>query len=143
MAKAIKEAKKKSKLIEILTKEYKWENLILAVFVLAGIVISTLILSSVLTIDPNFPVLGNPTVGKIFSIVLLIISILGLLLVLYPFISPSLPELRKITWPNKSKYFKTLAQVLAFIIIVTVILFLFDLAGTSVIKLINEWRNNG
>jgi preprotein translocase subunit SecE len=142
MAKAIKEAKKKSKLLEILTKEYKWENLILALFVLAGIVISTLILSGVLTIDPSFPVLGVGKVGKIFAIVLLVISILGLLLVLYPFVSPSIPELRKITWPSRPKYFKTFLQVIVFIVLITVILFLFDYVGTKVLQLITEWRNN-
>jgi preprotein translocase subunit SecE len=139
---AEKEKREKSKLMQVLTKEYRWENLVLALLVLVGIVISILILTNVLTIDQSFPVLGQGNVGKVFAWILLSISILGLLLVLYPFIVPALPELKKVSWPHAGKFFRTFAKVMIFTIFLTLILFLFDLVGTEIQSQITTWRES-
>jgi len=141
MAKKEAVKKEQSKLLQVLTKEYKWENLLLAILVLAGIIISVLILTDVLAIDETFPVLGYKNTGKIFAWVLLGIAVIGLLLVLYPFIGPALPELKKVSWARGAKYWKTALTVFVFIIIVTLVLFLFDYVGVQIQKVVNDWRN--
>jgi preprotein translocase subunit SecE len=136
-----KNAPKHSKLVEILTTEYKWENLLLLFLVLAGIIISLLIITKVLTIDPSFPVLGEGNVGTIFSWVLFSISVLGLLVVIYPFILPSFGEFRKISWSKGREYWKNLTIVLVFLIVLTTVLALFDITVTQISKWITELRD--
>ncbi|MDR2828272.1 MAG: preprotein translocase subunit SecE [Acholeplasmatales bacterium] len=139
MAIKAKEKKEKSKLLEVLTKEYRWENLILAVLVIAAIILSSLILTNTLTIDPNFPVLGQGVAGKVFAWVLLGIAIIGLLLVLYPFLLPAVPELKKVSWPKGLVYLDLAIRVFVFTILLTAILFLFDKAATEIFKWIKTW----
>ena len=141
MAKKEKEKKQKSKLLEVLTKDYKWENLLLIFLSIAALVVAMLIILDVLSIDENFPVLGQGNNGKIAAWVLLIISLLGVFLFLYPFITPAIPELRKIAWPTGMKFVKIATKVFIFIIIITTILSLFDLLGLKIISIIEEWRN--
>ena len=124
-----KETERKSKLVEVLTTEYKWENLLLGFLsIIAGALSMMLITgNSLLQIDSNFPILGQGNNGIIFAWALFLISVFGLVLFLYPFILPALPELKKITWPTKSKFIDHSIRVILFLIIVTLIIFLYDL----------------
>mgnify|MGYP003338879913 CR=1 FL=1 len=67
MAIKVKDTEEKSKLLEVLTKEYKWENLLLGVLatVSAGLALMIISGNPLLQINPNFPnqkieVLGPP-----------------------------------------------------------------------------------
>lgn len=75
----------KSKLMEVLTTEYKWENLLLGFLAVASSALSMMIINKTLKIDASFPILGTGNNGVIFAWFLLAISIIGLLLVLFPF----------------------------------------------------------
>lgn len=124
----------KSKLAELLTKDYRWENLLLAVVSIAAAVLSLMIITDLgpLTISPTFPLLGEGNWGKVFAWVLLVISLFGLFLVLYPFIMPAIPELKKITWASFGKFFEAVIRTIFFIVIVTGVIIVFD----AIIKLI-------
>ncbi len=76
MAIKVKDTEEKSKLLEVLTKEYKWENLLLGVLatVSAGLALMIISGNPLLQINPNFPILGTEPNGTIFSWVLLVIS---------------------------------------------------------------------
>ena len=116
-----KQVEQKSKLLEVLTTEYKWENLLLGILATISAALALMIISGnvLLQIDPNFPILGQGNNGLIFAWVLFAISIFGLILVIYPFILPAIPELKKITWPTFPKFLDHAVRVLIFIFIVT------------------------
>jgi preprotein translocase subunit SecE len=123
-----KPTEQKSKLLEVLTTEYKWENLLLAILAILSAALSLMIISGsvLLRIDPNFPILGQGNNGIIFAWVLFLISLFGLALVIYPFFVPALPELKKITWPTLPKFVDHSTRVLIFLFILTGVILLFN-----------------
>jgi len=125
---AIKERDKqeKSKLMEVLTTEYKWENLLLGFLAIASAALAAMIINKTLTIDASFPILGSGNNGIIFAWFLLTISLIGLLLVIFPFLQAAFPELRKISWPSKKKYLENTAKTLVYVVVLTLTLVLFD-----------------
>ena len=125
---AIKERDKqeKSKLMEVLTTEYKWENLLLGFLAIASAALAAMIINKTLTIDASFPILGSGNNGIIFAWFLLAISLIGLLLVSLPFLQAAFPELKKISWPSKKKYLENTAKTLVYVAVLTLTLVLFD-----------------
>lgn len=119
----------KSKLIEVLTTEYKWENLLLGILATLSGALALMIISgnSLLQINANFPILGQGNNGVIFAWVLFAISIFGLILVIYPFFLPAIPELKKITWPTFPKFVDHSIRVLIFLFILTGVILLYNL----------------
>ncbi len=119
----------KSKLLEVLTTEYKWENLLLGVLATLSGALSLMIISgsTLLQINENFPILGQGNNGIIFAWVLFAISVFGLILVIYPFFLPAIPEIKKITWPSWTKFLDHSVRVLIFLIILTGMLLLYDI----------------
>ncbi|MCK9235493.1 MAG: preprotein translocase subunit SecE [Acholeplasmataceae bacterium] len=124
-----KDVEKKSKLWEIVTTEYKWENLILGILATLSAALALMIISGnpLLQISPSFPILGEGNNGVIFAWVLFTISVFGLILVIYPFFLPALPELKKITWAKWSKFLDHSVRVLIFLFFLTGFIFLFNL----------------
>jgi preprotein translocase subunit SecE len=55
------------------------------------------------------------------------ISIFGLILVIYPFFLPAIPELKKITWPTFPKFVDHSVRVLIFLFILTGFILLYNL----------------
>ncbi len=123
-----KTEEQKSKLLEVLTTEYKWENLLLGILATLSAALALMIISGnvLLQIDPNFPILGQGNNGLIFAWVLFAISMFGLILVIYPFFIPALPELKKISWPSFPKFLDHAVRVLIFLVILTGFILLFN-----------------
>ncbi len=124
-----KPEEQKSKLLEVLTTEYKWENLLLGVLATLSGALAVMIISgsTLLQINSNFPILGQGNNGIIFAWVLLAISVFGLLLVVYPFFLPAIPELKKITWPSWPKFLDHSVRVMIFLFVLTGMLLLYDI----------------
>ncbi len=123
-----KSEQQSGKLIEVLTKEYRWENLLLGVLAIisAALAVSILVGVSWLTPpDDSFPIIGGNNFF-IFAWVLLAISVFGIVLVIYPFFLPAIPELKKISWAGWKKFLDNATRVVFFLIILTGFLFLFD-----------------
>ncbi len=78
-----KNEEQKSKLLEVLTTEYKWENLLLGILATISAALALMIISgnTLLQIRDDFPILGEGNNGLIFAWVLFIISLFGLILV--------------------------------------------------------------
>lgn len=121
-----RDQQEKSKLMEVLTTEYKWENLLLGFLAVASAALAAMIINKTLRIDASFPVLGTGNNGVIFAWFLLAISVIGLLLVVFPFLQAAFPEMKKIAWPTKKKFFENSAKTLVYLVILTLVLFLFD-----------------
>ena len=131
MAIKVKQVEEKSKLLEVLTTEYKWENLLLGILATVSGALALMIITggpnSLLQINENFPVLGQGNNGLIFAWVLFAISVFGLILVIYPFFLPAFPELKKITWPSWPKFLDHSVRVLIFVFILTGLILLFNI----------------
>ena len=116
---------KRNKLLEVLSQDYRAENIFLALIAVIAMAFSVMILSETLNVKENYPLLG--TYPKVFAIILLVISTLGLLVVLWPFYQPSFGEFRKITWARPHELYEDLFRVFVFMIFFVFILLFFDI----------------
>lgn len=121
---------KRNKLLEVLSQDYKAENIFLAFIAIIAMAFSIMILSGTLNVKDNYPLLG--AYPKVFAIILLVISTLGLLVVLWPFYQPSLGEIRKITWAKPRELYEDLFRVFVFMIFFVFILLFFDIICRSI-----------
>ena len=116
---------KRNKLLEVLSQDYRAENILLALIAIIAMAFSIMILAGTLNIKDNYPLLG--AYPKVFAIILLVISTLGLLVVLWPFYEPSIGEIRKITWARPKELYQDLFRVFVFMIFFIFILLFFDI----------------
>lgn len=133
-----KETEKQSKLVEILTTEYRWENLLLLVLAVLSTALSLIIIinKGPIAIDSSFPILGNRTNQLIFAWILFGISMLGIGLVAAPFIAPAIPELKRITWAKKSEFIDHSVRVILFILFFVFVILSFDIIVLALLRLL-------
>lgn len=133
-----KNDEQKSRLLEVLSTDYKWENLLLGLLatIAAALAFVIILNKGPLYIDPSFPVLGERKNALIFAWVLFGIAVFGLALVVYPFFLPAIPELKQITWPTRKMFWDHAARTFIFLIIVTGFIFVFDIAAERLLKLL-------
>ncbi|HHT55680.1 MAG TPA: preprotein translocase subunit SecE [Acholeplasma sp.] len=133
-----KETEKQSKLVEILTTEYRWENLLLLVLAVLSTALSLIIIinKGPIAIDSSFPILGNRTNQLIFAWILFGISMLGIGLVAAPFIAPAIPELKRITWAKKSEFIDHSVRVILFILFFVFVILAFDIIVLALLRLL-------
>lgn len=110
-----------NKLVEILTTEYKGESLVLGILATITAALAVMIIGRVqgFHIPPDFPVLGGSPNDMIFAWSVLVIALLGLSLVIYPFFLPAFPELRKISWAKWPEFLDNSVRVLLFVALIT------------------------
>jgi len=116
---------KRNKLLEVLSQDYRAENIFLALIAIIAMAFSVMILSGSLNVKDNYPLLGS--YPKVFAIILLVISTLGLLVVLWPFYEPSFGELKKLTWATPKELYEDLFRVIVFMIFLVFVLLFFDI----------------
>ena len=114
----------KSRIIEYLMEEHKWENYVFLAVSVITLVLGTLILAGTLTVKENMPLIGD--YPKAFAWILVGIAGLGVLYALYPFFKPSFPELKKITWIKGWKFVGNIIRTFLFIIIFALLFLLYD-----------------
>lgn len=133
-----KEKEQKSKLVEILTTEYKGESLILGILATITAALAIMIIGRVqgIHIPEDFPVLGGSPNDMIFAWTVLVIAILGLSLVIYPFFLPAFPELRKISWAGLKDFLDEAVRVILFVLIVTLFVSAIDVIIIRIIEVI-------
>ncbi len=123
---AIKERKKaqSSKILDVLKTEYRWENVVLAILASLALAFSLLIVNGTLEVRESFPVIGK--YPMIFAWILFSISVIGILLVVYPFFVQALPEVKKISWANFTTAIDAIIKVFIFVIIFALLFVGFD-----------------
>ena len=134
MAIKVKAEKKESKLVELLKKETRFENYFLLFISLIAMAMSVMILTGDLVPYEGFPLIGE--YPKVFAVVLLIISVLGLMIVAAPFVQSIKPEFKKITWADWKSFVGDTVKVFIFIIVLALFFFFSEVVITEVVKLI-------
>jgi preprotein translocase subunit SecE len=114
----------KSRILEYLMEEHKWENYVFLAVSVITLVLGTLILVGTLTVKDNMPLIGD--YPKVFAWVLVGIAGVGVLYALYPFFKPSFPEFKKITWIKGWKFVGNIIRTFLFIIIFALLFLLYD-----------------
>lgn len=138
-----KETKKENSILSIFTKEYKYEGLFLLFLSVVAILLGTMVLIG--TNDPNgLPLSINEDVfligdyPKVFAWILIILGTMSLILAVWPFVKPSITELKRVSWASKGTLLQNTAVVFAFIVIVAGFFLLSDFLLGYVLRGI-EW----
>ena len=129
----------KNKLVEILTTEYKGESLILGILATITAAIAVMIIGNVqgLHIPADFPVLGGSPNDMIFAWTVLVIALLGLALVIYPFFLPAFPELRKVSWAGFREFVDNSVRVIIFVLTFTLFVAAIDGITLRIIEVLS------
>lgn len=125
--------KKKSRIVQFLETEYKYENFILVTLSLFAIIFGVLILQDTFSIPSDAFLVG--TYSNVFAWVLISLGAISLLLWAIPFYRPSLSEIKHVKGLKKREFLGNIVKVIVFTIILALLFFLFDL----VIELIISW----
>ena len=117
-----KDVKKENGILAIFTKEYKYEGLLLLFLSLIAILLGSMVLigeSSVdgrpLSINPDVFLIGD--YPKAFAWILIILGVMSLILAVWPFLKPSVSELKRVSWAKKGDLLQNTAIVFAFVVI--------------------------
>lgn len=132
--KAQQKPEDKSRLLEYLKNEHKWENYVLLVLSFFALVLGLLILNGTLTVNEDFPLIGN--FPKAFAGTLVALAVLAILLSLWPFFKPAFPELKKVRWLRFRDFLADSARVFIFMFILVAICLLYDAFISRLIKVI-------
>lgn len=127
------EKEKKNRVMDVLLKEHKWENLVLAILAVFAIELGVLILSgNYLSIPEEAFLIGK--YWKAFSWILVGLGAVSFILAVSSFFVPSLAEIKHITGLKKAEFFWNVVKVFAF----SAILALFFMGADTVIQLVIE-----
>lgn len=130
------EKEKKNRVMDVLLKEHKWENLVLAILAIFAIELGVLILSgNYLSIPEEAFLIGK--YWKAFSWVLVGLGAVSFILAVSSFFVPSLAEIKHITGLKKGEFFWNVVKVFAF----SAILALFFMGADTLIQLVIELFN--
>lgn len=121
----------KSRILEYLSTEHKWENYLFLVISIVTLLLGTLILTGALVVKDTFPVIGKQP--NVFAWVLVIISSIGVLYACYPFFKPAFPEFKKISWLPGRKFLGNSLRVFIFLTIFALLFLLYDAFITQVL----------
>lgn len=113
-----------SRIGQYLKEEHKWENYVFLALCTIVLVLGTLILTDVLTVKKDFPIIGE--FGTQFAWIITIFSGLGLIYALYPFFRPAWPELKKVSWLKPKAFLGNSIRTFIFIIVLALLFFLYD-----------------
>lgn len=138
-----KNLKKENGILAIFTKEYKYEGLLLLFLSLIAILLGTMVIigeNSVdgrpLTINKDVFLIGEYPL--VFAWILVILGVMSLILAVWPFLKPSISELKRVSWAKKGELLQSTATVFAFIVIMAGFFLLSDFLLGFLLKFF-EW----
>jgi cation transport ATPase len=113
-----------SRLIKILSTEYKWETYVLGILGVFALALGLLMLTGVLTVKEDTPIIGqNP---KVFEWIIVGLAVVALVLFAIPFFRPAGEELKKLTPPTWRQFVANATRVFIFLIVLTLLFLLFE-----------------
>lgn len=124
MAYKDKQKVSENKLSNIISTDYRVENILLALVATISAGFAMLIIVGELTISDSVPVIGQFPV--VFGWALFAIAIFGLGLVVWPFVRSALPEFKRTTWANKKNFGINTVRVFFFMFLMAFVLLFFE-----------------
>ena len=134
---AKEKVEKKSRVLEFLVKEHKYENLFLAILGIVAIEFGVLLLTKVLEIPTSAFLIGNEPNSTIFSWVLVVLGAVSVVLSVISFFIPSIAEAKHIKGLKPAQYAVNVAIVIVFILILAVFFIGCDAAIEGIMGLIS------
>lgn len=136
----VKEQEKKSRVIEFVLKEHKYENLILAVLAIVAIELGVLLLTKVLEIPQGAFIIGESELSAtIFSWALVVLGAVSLVLSVISFFIPSFAETKHIKGLKFTQYLVNIATVIIFILVLALFFIGCDWVIEKLTGLIEGW----
>lgn len=143
MAEKAKQLEKKSRIREFIEKDYKYENLLLAVLSIFALELGVLLLAGFLEIPDTAFLIGGAVASKAFSWILVALGAVSLVLSVSSFYAPSFAEVKHITGLKRSEFFGNVLKVLLFSIVLAFFFILCELVIESLITwlspIVNGW----
>lgn len=121
----------KSRILEYLKTEHKWENYLFLVVSIITLLLGILMLTGALIVKQDFPLIGS--YPKVFAWVLVVVAGIGVVYAIYPFFKPAFPEFKKITWLTWPKFLGNAVRVFLFLIIFALLFLLYDAFITQIL----------
>lgn len=133
------EKARKNRLVEVFTKDYKYEGLVLLILAVIAIVFGVLLLANIKSgtnfIAGAFLIGESDTTSKIFAWILIVLGAFSLALSIWPYYKPSIYEIRRVTWPTKKVMITNCLDVLVYSVSFALFFFLVDILFAFIIKL--------
>lgn len=143
MAEKAKQLEKKSRIREFIEKDYKYENLLLAVLSIFALELGVLLLAGFLEIPDTAFLIGGAVASKVFSWILVALGAVSLVLSVSSFYAPSFAEVKHVTGLKRSEFFGNVLKVLLFSIVLAFFFILCELVIESLITwlgpVVNGW----
>ncbi len=131
---------KKKSVLSLLSKEYKYEGLLLLVLSVITILLGVMILIGVstegaegLVVNENFYFIGE--YPSAFAWILIVLGVVAFLLAIWPYYKPSIKEMKKITWPSKKTMLENTVATLVYVLIVALLFVGYDVVLNKVVEL--------
>ena len=129
---AVQEKEKKNRVIQAISHEWKYENLVLVVLALFALELGVLLLTGDLTISSTAFLIGP--YWKVFAWILVGLGVIALLLAVASFYRPSFAEIKHVTGLKKKEFLVNVITVFVFILVIAGLIFAYE----SVITLVEK-----
>lgn len=131
------EERKGSKIFEVIKKDYPGERILLGVLGIIVIVFGIYIIGGVRNPETGWLVIRNregffafffstDTKILIFSWVIIVVGVIAFGMAVWPFLRPSLLEMKRVSWPNSKTLQNHSARVYGFILFLVVMFLVYE-----------------
>ena len=134
------EKKEKKNFLSLVLREYKFEGLILLVLSLISIILGVMILIGVKTsgsdgliVNQDYWFIGE--YPKAFAWILIILGAVSFVLAVWPYVKPSIGEVKRVSWPTKKVMLENTAVTFVFILVIAGLFLGYDAILNQVVKL--------
>ena len=129
---AVQKEEKKNRVLQAISHEWKYENLILVCLALFALELGVLLLTGDLDFAQNVFLLSD--YKTVFAWILVGLGVIALLLAVASFYRPSLAEVKHVTGLKRKEFFVNVITVFVFILVIAGLIFAYE----SVITLIEN-----
>jgi preprotein translocase SecE subunit len=138
MAKKVEE-KKQNKILEVLTKEYPTEQILLAVLAIMVMVLGVYILDTTDRVNFNGLWFINTALEiKIFSWVVIVLGAIAFVIAVWAYFVPSFGEMKKVSWPTREIILNNSVRVFGFILFLALFFVILEVGMIPLFKWINN-----
>lgn len=144
---------KKNRLVEVFTKDYKYEGLILLILAIIALVLGILVEVNIqaggTASDPGLCIPEAKTITdgvflisyfrELFAWILIVLGAFSIILSVWPYYKPSVYEIKRITWPNQKTMLENTVCTFIFVLIFVAFFTLVDSGLSPLVQWIISW----